>query len=251
MDLGLERAGMTCKWQVEIDPFCQKVLAKHWPHVKRYGDIRTVGELEPVDLIAGGFPCQDLSVAGLRRGIEHGTRSGLWIEFARILRVVRARFVLIENVSGLLANQPMRRVLGDLSALGLDAEWESVPAASVGAPHLRDRVWIFAHPRQEFGHNARRDNHPRGRYNVFPEREWRDSTERSKDWQLVEMVPGIHPIVSTDWWLRQSRVDRSINGLPRELVDARNGALGNAVVPDVAEWIGRRILEADRHMESA
>ena len=86
MDLGLERAGMECRWQVEIDPFCNRVLEKHWPHVRRYGDIRTFGaELERVDLIAGGFPCQDVSIAGLKRGITEDSRSGLWSEFARII----------------------------------------------------------------------------------------------------------------------------------------------------------------------
>ena len=87
MDLGLERAGMKCRWQVEIDPFCQKVLAKHWPNVRRYGDIRGVQHLEPVDLIAGGFPCQDISFAGYGAGLD-GERSGLWREFARIIRLV-------------------------------------------------------------------------------------------------------------------------------------------------------------------
>ena len=82
IDLGLERAGMECKWQVEIDPYCQKVLAKHWPDVRRYDDVRSVGAdtLEAVDLIAGGFPCQDVSVAGKRAGLKEGTKSGLWFE---------------------------------------------------------------------------------------------------------------------------------------------------------------------------
>src|SRR6476660_8578618 len=110
MDLGLDRAGLTCKWQVEIDPFCRKILAKHWLHVKRYGDIRTVDgrDLEPVDLLAGGFPCQDLSQAGKRAGIE-GTRSGLWFEFARIIGELRPRYVLVENVPGLLVYDGLRR----------------------------------------------------------------------------------------------------------------------------------------------
>ena len=86
MDLGLERAGMECAWQVEIDPYCQKVLAKHWPDVQRFGDIKDCGahNLEPVDLICGGFPCQDISLAGKGAGIE-GERSGLWSEYHRII----------------------------------------------------------------------------------------------------------------------------------------------------------------------
>lgn len=246
LDLGLERAGMECRWQVEIDPFCQRVLEKHWPNVKRYGDIRQVSgfELEPVDLIAGGFPCQDLSSAGLRRGIRNDTRSGLWSEFVRLIRELRPRYVFIENVPGLLANEPMRRVLGDLSSLGFDAQWESIPAAAVGAPHLRDRVWIFAYSRPEPGGNAGRNHASCGRHDLFPERDGRDKAVGGKDWELVALVSGVHPRSSADWWSRQSRVARSVNGVPRELVDARNAALGNAVVPQVAEWIGRRIMEA-------
>lgn len=147
IDLGLYRAGMTCKWQVEIDPFCQRVLAKHWPHVKRYGDIRTVGELEGVDLIAGGFPCQDISYAGAGAGID-GARSGLWGEMLRIIRLVRPQFVLVENVSALLT-RGIERVLGELAASGYDAEWQSLPAAAFGAPHIRDRVFILAYSKSQ------------------------------------------------------------------------------------------------------
>lgn len=245
MDLGLERAGMACKWQVEIDPFCTKVLEKHWPGVKRYGDIRECGtELERVDLIVGGFPCQDLSVAGRKAGIIDGNRSGLWIEFARLIGLLRPRFVLIENVSGLLANEPMRRVLGDLSSLGMDAEWESVPAASVGAPHIRDRVWVFAHSRQELGCDEGRDYDVCGCDNVLQKTGDRQEAIRGTDWELVALVPGVNQRDSADWWSRQSRMARSVNGIPRDLVDSANGAFGNAVVPQVAEWIGRRIMEA-------
>jgi DNA (cytosine-5)-methyltransferase 1 len=238
---------MEVRWQVEIDPFCCEVLEKHWPGVKRYGDIKqlTGTELEPVDLICGGFPCQDLSRAGFMRGIAGGDRSVLWSDFARLVGVLRPRFVLIENVPGLLANEPMRRVLGDLSALGFDAEWESLPAAFVGAPHIRDRVWIFAYPRQEFGVDAR-GHYDRGRRDyVFQKADDRVSAKRGTDWELVALAPGVHQRSSADWWLRQSGVARSVNGIPRELVDTMNGAFGNAVVPQVAEWIGRKILNVD------
>jgi len=143
--LGLERAGMTCRWQVEIDPYCLAVLRKHWPDVPKYGDIRalTGDELEPVDLICGGFPCQPVSLAGRRRGAAD--ERWLWPEFARLLRVLRPRFALLENVPGLLAGGGMAEVLGDLAALGFDAEWDCIPAAAVGAPHLRYRVFICAY----------------------------------------------------------------------------------------------------------
>jgi len=103
IDLGLERAGWECKWQVEIDEFCQKILAKHWPNVPKFGDVRQIkeGQLEHVDLIAGGFPCQPVSTAGKRKGRED--ERWLWPEMARIVRMVRPRFVLVENVPGILS----------------------------------------------------------------------------------------------------------------------------------------------------
>ncbi|MDY6895180.1 MAG: DNA cytosine methyltransferase, partial [Thermotogota bacterium] len=159
-DLGLERAGMECKWQVEIDPFCQKVLAKHWPEVKKYEDVRKVGKhnLEPVDLICGGFPCQDISNAGSRLGLA-GKRSGLWAEYYRIICELRPRFIVVENVSALLV-RGFGVVLGDLATCGYNAEWQCFPAAYFGAPHPRDRVFIVAYsnrirlPREEVFANA-------------------------------------------------------------------------------------------------
>src|SRR6476661_6834913 len=117
IDLGLERAGMRCAWQVEIDDYATRVLAKHWPDVTRFRDVRSVGahNLTPVDLLAGGFPCQDISDAGKRAGIE-GARSGLWSEFARLIGELRPRYVLVENVTALL-RRGMGTVLGDLAAL--------------------------------------------------------------------------------------------------------------------------------------
>ncbi len=143
--LGLERAGMTCKWQVEIDPYATAVLKKHWPEVPKHEDVRTFppqGEWG-VDLICGGFPCQDISVAGKGAGLA-GARSGLWYEYARIIGELRPRYVIVENVAALLA-RGMGTVLGDLSTLGYDAEWHVIPASAVGAPHRRERVWIVAH----------------------------------------------------------------------------------------------------------
>ena len=144
LDLGLERAGMEVRWQVEIDPYCQRVLAKHWPNVTRYGDIKTIDwtEVEPIDLVCGGFPCQPVSLAGKRRAQDDPR--WLWPEFARCLRVLRPRFALLENVPGLLS-AGFGDVLGDLAALGYDAEWDCIPAAAVGAPHLRYRVVVVSY----------------------------------------------------------------------------------------------------------
>jgi len=152
IDLGLERAGHQCRWQVEIDEFCRKVLRKHWPEVPRFRDITKIEgrELERVDLICGGFPSQDLSQAGKRAGIE-GSRSGLWFEFARIVGILRPRYVLIENVPGLLDYRAMPRVVGELARLGYVGSWLSLRASQFGASHLRKRVFIVAHDTRQLG----------------------------------------------------------------------------------------------------
>jgi len=157
-DLGLERAGMRCEWQVEIDPYARAVLAKHWPDVRRHEDVRTFPPQEGewgVDVICGGFPCQDISVAGKGAGLA-GARSGLWYEYARIIGELRPRYVIVENVAALLA-RGMGTVLGDLSTLGYDAEWHVIPASAVGAPHRRERVWIVAHAHGRQVHRLRAD----------------------------------------------------------------------------------------------
>ena len=148
--LGFERAGFQVGWQVEKDEYANRVLRKHWPNVRRWGDVRTFPP-EPVDdwrvdVIAGGFPCQDISNAGQRAGID-GERSGLWGEFARIVGVLRPRYVVVENVAALLV-RGMGRVCGDLAACGYDAEWRIVPAGGpggVGAPHRRERVFVVGY----------------------------------------------------------------------------------------------------------
>jgi DNA (cytosine-5)-methyltransferase 1 len=156
-DLGFERAGMRVCWQVEQDPYCRAVLARHFPDAVRFEDVREVGArtLAPVDLLCGGFPCQDLSPAGRGAGID-GARSGLWAEFARIVRELRPRYVVVENVPALLTGKgkrwdraPVGRVLGDLAEAGYDAEWACLSAREFGAPHLRKRIWIVAYPARD------------------------------------------------------------------------------------------------------
>lgn len=154
-DLGLERAGMECAWQVEIDPFCREVLEKHWPGVPKYGDIRDLSgeELEAVDLICGGFPCQDLSLAGKRAGIN-GPQSGLWAEFARLIGELRPRWVVVENVPGVLVPKKEKgvaveaagiaRVVGALARLGYVGVWFCLRASDFGASHHRKRVFVVA-----------------------------------------------------------------------------------------------------------
>ena len=131
---------------IEIDPFCQKVLKKHWPHVPIHDDIRTFtakpGEYQ---VICGGFPCQDISVAGLQKGITKETRSGLFYELIRVIRMVRPKYVVLENVAAIL-NRGLDIVLRELSEAGYDAEWSVIPASSVGACHQRNRWWLVAYP---------------------------------------------------------------------------------------------------------
>jgi len=157
IDLGLDRAGMTCAYQVEIDPYCRKVLAKHWPDVSRWDDIKTfpgthaMSLLGDVDMVAGGFPCQPVSKAGKMRGAAD--ERFLWPEMYRVCKALSPRYILVENVVGLLSapDRLGRRgglfggILGDLAALGYCVEWHCIPASSINALHRRDRVWIVAY----------------------------------------------------------------------------------------------------------
>jgi DNA (cytosine-5)-methyltransferase 1 len=218
-DLGLERAGWRCAWQVEVDPYRQSVLERHWPHVPRYGDIRDVDPagLEPVDLVCGGFPCEDISRVGRRAGID-GAKSGLWGDMHRIVRHLRPRYVLVENSTSLLV-RGMERVLGDLAAGGYDAEWDCLPAASVGAPHIRDRLYLLAYPR-EHGHRAPDQT-------VFA------------GWARAQLHAG---------WAPEPGVGRVVDGVRRGLDGDRRrrlAALGDAVVPQVAVWLGRRLMQVN------
>jgi DNA (cytosine-5)-methyltransferase 1 len=145
-DLGLERTGMECAWQVEIDANCLKILERHWPNVRRYTDVQEVGKenLEPVDLICGGFPCQDLSVAGRREGIT-GERSGLWFEFARVIDELEPRWVVIENVPGLLSSkrgQDFATIIRWLVERGYGVAWRILDAQYFGVPQRRRRVFV-------------------------------------------------------------------------------------------------------------
>jgi DNA (cytosine-5)-methyltransferase 1 len=251
MDLGLERAGMVCKWQVEIDPYARRVLEKHWPNVRRWDDVRTFppeGEWG-VDLIAGGFPCQDISDAGRRIGID-GERSALWSEFARIIRILRPRFVLVENVAALLF-RGLGNVVGDLAACGYDAEWDCIPAAAFCAPHLRWRLFLvaYANGHEQGGQHVAGRQESQGTAVVghgeavradkggVPEPRFfgRKRREQIKEF---ERACG----TGDGAWASEPDLDRMAHGIPARLDRLRG--LGNAVVPQVAEWIGRRIMEA-------
>jgi DNA (cytosine-5)-methyltransferase 1 len=153
MDLGLERAGLRCLWQSEIDAYAvEHVLSRHWPNVRQLGDATKIdyADVEKPDVLAGGFMCTDLSVAGKQAGMGESTRSGItWRELVRAIRELRPRYVLVENVPALLSGERggwFGKVLGELATLGYDAEWDCIPAKAFGAPHERDRVFIVAYP---------------------------------------------------------------------------------------------------------
>jgi DNA (cytosine-5)-methyltransferase 1 len=216
--LGLERAGMRTVGFCEIEPYCQAVLKQHWPDVPCHDDVRTLrgSDFKNIEIICGGFPCQDISVAGNQLGIE-GPRSGLWKEYRRLVSEIRPRFVIVENVAALLS-VGMGALLADLASIGYDAEWHCIPASAVGAPHLRDRVWIIAYP-AHVSPETSMESLPAGELSIelgrilgevrFP---------RLDQPQVLRMDDGFSPVLDG------------------------HEALGNAVVPQIPEIIGRAIM---------
>ena len=209
LELGLERGLRNAKvaWQVEISSFCLQVLEKHWPHVQRFQDVRSVGKanLPPVDILCGGFPCQDVSAAGKRAGLS-GAKSGLWFEYWRIVDELRPRFVVVENVtSGKKLWLPT--VKEDLRSLGYGARAFALSASEVGAPHQRKRIFVVA-----------------------------DAVR-----QGLEGVGVQGPARNCSAWPAEPDVPRVAYGVTNG-VDRTIG-LGNAVVPQCAEVIGRMISE--------
>ena len=284
--LGLERAGMRTVAFCEIDPYCRAVLARHWPDVPIHGDItalcaetirdshfvlnnggadkepgRGSGALSPeraqqgplreriaapsIDVICGGFPCQDISVAGKGAGLA-GARSGLWREYARLIRELRPRYVIVENVSALLS-RGLGEVLGDLAEIGYDAEWHCIPASYAGAPHRRDRIWIVAYPQ---GGIRQREAPRPARYAALSSEDvaHADGDQRHRRRSAVQVGRGeIAREASNDGytggtqWSAEPDVGRVAHGVPARVDRLR--ALGNAVVPQVVEIIGRAIME--------
>ncbi|MGX4657083.1 DNA cytosine methyltransferase [Micromonospora sp. SCSIO 07396] len=228
LDLGLDRAGWHCAGQVELDPFCRSVLTRHWPEVPKHDDVRTAVDWwttrprPPVRLVAGGFPCQPFSTAGLRRGT--GDPRWGWPWFRNVVRAVRPDYVLVENVAALLDDaDAFGWMLGDPAEDGFDADWTVLSACAVGAPHTRERLFVLAHANRL------------------------DGTPGLGTWQWPPAVPPrdvragawLHPI---DGLMEaERRSGRVADGLPDELEPARVKGLGNAVVPAVGEFIGRMI----------
>lgn len=220
-------------WQVEIDPFCRDVLAKHWPDAKRFDDVRTVGKhnLEAVDVICGGYPCQPFSIAGRQLG-EDDPRH-LWPEFARILGELRPRYAVLENVPAHLG-LGFGTVLGDISDLGYDAEWSVVSACSVGATHPRERVFVLAYPSGIGLQRNRPDDDGTTVSGGVP-------PQRSENRQFAEVALEGGARLAAPWWTPEPPVPCVADGVPNQ--SHQTHAFGNAVVPTVAEVVGRRLLE--------
>ncbi len=235
-DLGLERTGgfKTVAF-CEIDPFCQRVLAKHWPEVPCYDDVRALtaerlaADGIAVDVICGGFPCQDVSLNGRGAGLE-GARSGLFFEIERLVRELieagsRPAYLVLENVSALV-DRGLGEVLRALAALGYDVWWDCARAANFGAPQLRDRFWCVAYPAgSEAGQQVARNCH-----GLF---------EAARADQASQAGRGAGVLGGQNWH-PQPAVRRVVDGVSAN-VD-RVAALGNAVVPQIPELIGRAIL---------
>ncbi|QOD65837.1 DNA (cytosine-5-)-methyltransferase [Ochrobactrum sp. MT180101] len=226
--LGLERTGgFETVAFCEIEEFPRRVLAKHWPEVPCYHDVRelTADKLAAdgiaVDVITGGVPCQDISLAGRMQGIE-GRKSGLWEEYFKLIETIKPKFVIIEN-SPVLRSRGLEGMLSQFSEIGYAAEWHCIPVNAIGAPHRRDRVWIIAHPAGV-----------------------RDGLSES------QILTGRNISQHGAWWSREPQICRVDDGTAGRVDRLRS--LGNAVVPQIPEIIGRAILAThptggDRHGE--
>ena len=256
LDLGLERAGMRVIWQSEIEPYACRVLKKHWPEVVNHGNIKEIDwtKIERPDVICGGYPCQPFSTAGKRRGEEDSRHLWPWVKQA--ISELRPRYAILENVRGHLSMGGLS-VIAELAAIGYDAEWRVISAASVGANHRRDRIFILAYPScerletegpelktsgalgsyQDSGQSLaytdceglegrsglQKGSKEHGRFNIFG-----SGPEWHKEWS------------GWTWWESEPELGRVAYGVPAR-VDRLKG-LGNAVVPQVAEVVGRLVV---------
>jgi len=303
--LGLERAGMETIAFCEFDKHAQKVLKKHWPDVPLYDDVRTLDGKQfrgSVDVVCGGFPCQDLSVAGKAAGFS-GERSSLYREMLRIISECLPGYAIFENVTGLLTGESGRwfaQFLYDLAQIGYDAEWHCIPASELGAHHHRDRVWIICYPNAQCSleRSKQECEHERAEINARvyedvpntnglkqsggidegkPERGSEASPERTESSscgsckqdmadtsgtrgearlagqkQREKGVERISINISNEirrakagpgveWWATEPQLGRVADGIPNR--SHRLKQLGNAVVPQIPEIIGRAIMD--------
>lgn len=241
--LGLERTGgFETVAFCEIEEFPRKILTKHWPGVHCYEDVTKLTReqlatdgITEIDIITGGFPCQDISASGKQGGISAG-RSGLWSEIIRLSSEIRPSFILIENVSNLLAGERgnwFATVLADLASIGYDAEWHCIEAANVGLPHGRDRVWILSYPNGKRWGSLVKSQQVRSAY-----------INNKKSEKRRSIALGVLPHVDRLFANSGGSIERNDDGISEGLV--RLKAFGNAVVPQIPEMIGYAILEAEK-----
>jgi DNA (cytosine-5)-methyltransferase 1 len=279
IEKGLEAThGFRTIWNCEIEAYPSAVLKKHWADVPNLGDITKVdwATVERPDLICGGFPCQDISIAGKRKGIKEGTRSGLWFEYAKAIRILRPRYVLVENVAEILNGGGLAIVLADFASIGYDAEWQLISASAVGAPHTRKRMFLIAYP-NGIGCDTRQHNWEGNGILQDRKRNMEDA-EKDRNGQPPNLAGSSTPFTSNsdsirlqrfkqkevswefrefDCWKNIKRIE-DLQGrpdIPKPLIRRgddgfsnrmeRTKCLGNAVVPQVAEVVGRQILEME------
>ena len=229
--LGMERAGHKAIGFCEIDERCQKILAKHWPHVKLYEDVRELNYVDKVEIITAGFPCPDTSIAGNQAGLG-GERSGLWSEVIRITSNIRPEYLVVENVPNLLTGPIGRaggwfgRILSDLAQIGFDAEWHCIPSSSVGAPCRRDRIFLIAFPQCEGGKRLVQTE------DIGITGSW--GWCGKEDLRFI----GDNPFKRGDRWPKP--IVRGMDARIPGRMD-RLKAIGNSVNPHIAEIIGRSL----------
>ncbi|MEQ8754416.1 MAG: DNA (cytosine-5-)-methyltransferase [Coleofasciculus sp. G1-WW12-02] len=277
-DLGFERAGMQVVFQCEIDPFCQQILKRHWPHVPLHDDISTLNPttIPPSDLWCAGWPCQDLSNANTERKGLTGERSGLFFRFMDLVREVQPTWLVMENVPGLLCAEQgtaLETVIDTLEANGYLGGWVSCNALHAGLPHNRDRVFFIASFRSECAYHfftnsseLSRDTSSRKSSQSKTRSHFRQST--FADHPLVvqrrggfgyTLAKSICPTLRAQTGRHQGGhsdrpilcgekldVDRvgATHGISPRMDSRRGRLLGNAVVPPISEWLGRQILES-------
>ena len=252
LDLGLERAGMECAWQVEIDDYCTRVLEKHWPGVTKHKDVKHVGKrnLEPVDLIAGGFPCQPHSVAGKRRGAADDRN--LWPEYLRIIKELRPRYVLGENVPGIVSTY-LDTVLSDLEGEGYTCTTFNIPAVALDAPHRRERIFVVANTKCNRPQGFRQDRETQGSVGLCcgegsnqEERIFSNPKSIHGIWGQKDKAINIQESrgLCGRSWTTEPSMGRVAHGVPSR-VD-RLKCLGNAIVSQVAYEIIRAIRDIEQ-----
>ena len=263
LDLGLERAGMKVIWQSEIDPYCCKVLKKHWPEVPNHGNIKEINwqEIEKPNIIAGGYPCQPFSQAGKRKGTRDPRHLWPWVREA--ISQLRPDYAILENVPGHLT-MGGTEVIGALTEIGYDAEWRVVSAAGLGANHLRKRIIIVAYSNDSgsrtsqccverkhasgviFGHDSQHGISGCCTNVAHSDCEQlgvnrSQATTRQKSCKRNNYIATEKTNDFRQWWQIEPNVGRVADGISNR-VDRLRG-LGNAVVPQVAQYIGRLVME--------